>query len=83
MVVATRKAEVPVTLTLVFYDHILRQSRELPSFLKNPEMKYLAPWARVLWGPGLNRYNPRLSALKVAIDPKFKSSLEALKKLAP
>lgn len=80
VVAATREAEVPVTLTLVFYDHIQQQTGDLPAFLKRPEMKYLAPWARVLWGPGLNRYNPRLSAPK---DQQFlKKSLAFQKTLA-
>jgi hypothetical protein len=80
VVAATREAGVPVTLTLVFYDHILRQAGDLPAFLKRPEMKYLAPWARALWGPGLNRYNPRLSAPK---DQQFlKKSLAFQKILA-
>ena len=61
-VAATREANVPVTLTLVFYDHMLRQAGDLTTFLARPEMKYLAPWARVLWGPGLNRYNPANSS---------------------
>lgn len=63
-VAATRDANVPVILTLVFYDHMLRQAEDLPSFLARPELKYLAPWAKVLWGPGLNRYNPANSAPK-------------------
>lgn len=62
VVAATREAGVPVTLTIVFYDHMIQQAADLPSFLAGKELKYLAPWARVLWGPGLNRYNPMNSS---------------------
>jgi hypothetical protein len=58
-VAATRKADVPVILTLVAYDHILRQAEDLPRFLARPETKYLAPWVRESWGPGVNIYNQR------------------------
>lgn len=64
VVAATREANVPVTPTLVFYDHMLQQAGDLPAFLARPELKYLAPWARVMWGPGLNRYNPDNSSPK-------------------
>ncbi len=60
-VAATRKAGVPVILTLVAYDHILRQAEDLPAFLRRPETKYLAPWVRTTWEPGVNNYNLRFS----------------------
>jgi imidazolonepropionase-like amidohydrolase len=60
-VAATREAGVPVILTLVAYDHILRQAEDLPAFLARPETKYLAPWVRQTWGPGVNSYNLRFS----------------------
>jgi hypothetical protein len=56
---ATRTADVPVILTLVAYDHILRQAEDLPAFLKRPEIQYLAPWTRQTWGPGVNDYRLR------------------------
>jgi tetratricopeptide (TPR) repeat protein len=58
-VAATRAADVPVTLTLVNFDHILRQADDLPAFLSRPEIKYLAPWVRDSWSPGRNFYAPR------------------------
>jgi hypothetical protein len=60
-VAATRHANVPVILTLVAYDHILRQAEDLPAFLARPENKYLAPWVLQTWGPGVNSYNLRFS----------------------
>jgi hypothetical protein len=63
-VAATRAADVPVTLTLVNFDHILRQAEDLPSFLKRPELKYLAPWVRDSWGPGRNFYQPRFKTVE-------------------
>jgi tetratricopeptide (TPR) repeat protein len=51
-----------VILTLVAYDHILRQAEDLPAFLRRPETKYLSPWVRPSWEPGINNYNTRFSA---------------------
>src|SRR5262249_48735186 len=39
-VAAVRQADVPVVLTLVLYDHILRQAEDLPAFLTRPEIRY-------------------------------------------
>jgi hypothetical protein len=61
-VAITREANVPVILTLVAYDHILRQAEDLPGFLARPEIRYLAPWVLQSWGPGVNSYNLRFSA---------------------
>lgn len=63
-VAATREADVPVILTLVLYDHILRQAEDLPAFLTRPEIQHMTPWSRETWKPGQNRYNPMNSSPK-------------------
>jgi tetratricopeptide (TPR) repeat protein len=57
----TRENNVPVILTLVAFDHIIRQAEDLPALLASPEIKYLAPWVRESWQPGKNLYQQRFA----------------------
>jgi tetratricopeptide (TPR) repeat protein len=57
----TRENNVPVILTLVAFDHIIRQAEDLPALLALPEFKYLAPWVRATWQPGKNLYQKRFA----------------------
>jgi tetratricopeptide (TPR) repeat protein len=57
----TREADVPVILTLVAFDHIIRQAEDLPALLARPETKYLAPWVLADWQPGKNLYEKRFA----------------------
>lgn len=74
---ATRDAGVQVILTLVAYDHIIKQVESLPELLAAPEMKYLAPWVRDSWGLDVNPYKIRLGTQ----GPQLKKSLAFQKKL--
>ncbi|MGB9181748.1 MAG: amidohydrolase family protein [Pyrinomonadaceae bacterium] len=74
---ATRDANVQVILTLVAYDHIIKQVDTLPEFLAQPEMKYLAPWVRDSWGLDVNPYKIRLGTQ----GAQLKKSLAFQKKL--
>lgn len=58
----TREADVPVILTLVAFDHIIRQAEDLPALLARPETKYLAPWVLSDWQPGKNLYEKRFAS---------------------
>jgi tetratricopeptide (TPR) repeat protein len=58
----TVEAGVPVTATLVMYQHILQQGENLPSLLARPDMKYLSPWERRTWEAGRNDYNNRFNS---------------------
>ncbi|MDT4895527.1 MAG: hypothetical protein QOH25_604 [Acidobacteriota bacterium] len=57
----TRDNNVRVILTLVAFDHIIRQAENLPALLAMPEFKYLAPWVRPDWEPGKNLYQKRFA----------------------
>lgn len=57
----TRDAGVPVILTLVAFDHIIRQAEDLPALLSRAEFKHLAPWVRADWEPGKNLYQRRFA----------------------
>jgi tetratricopeptide (TPR) repeat protein len=57
----TRENNVPVILTLVAFDRIIRQAEDLPALLAMPEIKYLAPWIRADWQPGKNLYQQRFA----------------------
>jgi hypothetical protein len=74
----TRDAGVQVLLTLVAYDHIIKQVETLPALLALPEMKYLAPWVRESWGLDVNPYKLRLGTQGAALT----KSLAFQKKLA-
>lgn len=75
---ATAKAGVPVILTFVAYDHIIKQVETLPALLAAPEMKYLAPWVRDSWGVDVNPYKLNLGTQGAALT----KSLAFQKKLA-
>lgn len=76
----TREANVPVILTLVAFDHIIRQAENLPALLARPEFRYLAPWVEEDWEPGKNLYQKRFgNAEEIAA---LKKSLALQKKLA-
>jgi tetratricopeptide (TPR) repeat protein len=51
-----RDNNVKVILTLVAFDHIIKQAESLPALMAMPEIKYLAPWVRDSWQPGKNLY---------------------------
>lgn len=74
----TRDAGVQVLLTLVAYDHIIKQVETLPALLAMPEMQYLAPWVRESWGVDVNPYKLRLGTQGAALT----KSLAFQKKLA-
>jgi cytosine/adenosine deaminase-related metal-dependent hydrolase len=64
----TRDAHVQVILTLVAYDHILKQATDLRGLLARPETKYLAPWIEETWEPGSNDYEKRFGNDKGRAD---------------
>jgi hypothetical protein len=52
----TKEAGISVTPTLSTYATIVQQATDLNTFLKNPDMKYLAPWSQAQYQPAANRY---------------------------
>jgi imidazolonepropionase-like amidohydrolase len=52
----TAKSGVYVIPTLYTYRDIVEQATNLEQFLKNPELKYVAPWTLVGLQPAANRY---------------------------
>lgn len=61
----TVEAGIPVTATLVCFDHIYRQATDLKGLLARPEVGYLAPWQAELWQPGVNTYEQRFTKPEV------------------
>lgn len=57
----TIDAKVPVTATLVCYDHIYQQAVNLKGLLKRRETAYLPPWLAETWQPGTNNYEKRFN----------------------
>lgn len=56
-----RDNNVEAILTLVAFDHIIRQAENLPALLAQPEFKYLAPWVSADWQPGKNLYQKKFA----------------------
>ena len=75
----TKEADIPVTLTFVAFDHIIKQIESLSELLANPEWKYMAPWTVEDWGPISNPYKSRFDAQGLIA---LKKSLALQKKLA-
>ncbi|MBC8063910.1 MAG: amidohydrolase family protein, partial [Chlorobia bacterium] len=65
----TVAAKVPLTATLVTYDHIWRQATDLPKLLSRAETKFLPSWELKGWQPGRNTYETRFK------DPKAQTAL--------
>jgi len=60
--VATRMVKdsgVYVTATLDNFSRIVQQATDLDTFLKNPELNYVAPWTLLQFQPANNRYKNR------------------------
>jgi len=75
-----RENNVSVILTLVAFDHIIRQAENLPALLALPEYKFLAPWIRADWQPGKNLYEKKFANAESLAY--LKKSLALQKKLA-
>jgi imidazolonepropionase-like amidohydrolase len=74
----TREAGAFVTPTLSTYATIVQQAVDLGTFLKNPDMKYLAPWSRAQYQPAANRYKNGFTAEDI---PRLQTSLAFQRKL--
>jgi imidazolonepropionase-like amidohydrolase len=74
----TKEAGIYVTATLSTYATIVQQATDLDAFLKNPEMKYLAPWTRAQYQPAANRYKNGFSQDDY---PRIRASLAFQRKL--
>jgi tetratricopeptide (TPR) repeat protein len=75
-----RENNVSVILTLVAFDHIIRQAESLPALLALPEYKFLAPWVRAGWQPGKNLYEKKFANAESLAY--LKKSIALQKKLA-
>jgi imidazolonepropionase-like amidohydrolase len=58
---AVADSGVSVTCTISMFRDILRQATQLNSYLKNPELQYVAPWILKGLQPGSNKYDNRYS----------------------
>ncbi|HRK22076.1 MAG TPA: hypothetical protein PLX06_09710, partial [Fimbriimonadaceae bacterium] len=58
----TAKAGVAVTPTLIAFDHIIQQGKDLDKHLAQPKMQFLSPWSREAWSPGRNRYQNQFAS---------------------
>lgn len=56
-----------VTATLNNFSRIVLQATDLDAFLKNPELKYVAPWTLLQFEPPNNRYKNRFGPDKYAV----------------
>jgi len=74
----TKESGVSVTATLWTYATIVQQATDLDTFLKNPDMKYLAPWSQAQYQPAANRYKNGFSPENYA---QLRTSLAFQKKL--
>ena len=54
-----RDSGVYVTATLDNFSRIVQQATDLDTFLKNPELNYVAPWTLLQFEPPNNRYKNR------------------------
>jgi imidazolonepropionase-like amidohydrolase len=74
----TKEAGISVTATLSTYATIVQQATDLDTFLKNPDMKYLAPWTWEHYQPAANRYKNGFSSAEY---PQIRASLAFQRKL--
>jgi len=74
----TKESGVFVTPTLSTYATIVQQASDLGTFLKNPDMKYLAPWTQTQYQPAANRYKNGFTAEDI---PRIQTSLAFQRKL--
>jgi len=58
----TKDANVFVIATLNNFSLIVQQATELDTFLKNPNLRYVAPWTLEQFQPAANRYKNRFPA---------------------
>jgi len=56
-----KSANIYVTATLNNFSLIVQQATDLDTFLKNPDLKYVAPWTLDNFEPANNRYKNRFS----------------------
>jgi tetratricopeptide (TPR) repeat protein len=74
----TARAGVSVIATISCYRDIVRQTGDIESFLRTPELKYLAPWTRASLQPAVNRYTTQNSPARLK---QLQTSLEFQRKL--
>jgi|KBSSwiStaDraftv2_1062776.scaffolds.fasta_scaffold03617_7 tetratricopeptide (TPR) repeat protein len=60
-VAMTKEAGVSVIATLVAFHNIVRQATNLPAYLRNPDLAFLAPFQRELLEPAHNTYANRFA----------------------
>src|SRR5215472_5079941 len=56
-----------VTATLDNFSRIVQQATDLDTFLKNPELNYVAPWTLLQFQPANNRYKNRFGPDKYGV----------------
>lgn len=63
----TKNANIYVTATLNNFAMIVQQATDLDTFLKNPELHYVAPWTLLQFQPVNNRYKNRFGPEKYPV----------------
>ena len=63
----TKQGNIYVTATLNNFALIVQQATDLDTFLKNPELRYVAPWTLENFEPANDRYKNRFGAEKYPI----------------
>jgi imidazolonepropionase-like amidohydrolase len=63
----TKSANIYVTATLNNFAMIVQQATDLDTFLKNPELHYVAPWTLLQFQPANDRYKNRFGPEKYPI----------------
>lgn len=63
----TKQANIYVTATLNNFALIVQQATDLDTFLKNPELRYVAPWTLDNFEPNNDRYKNRFGSDKYEI----------------
>ena len=74
----TVKAGIYVTPTLANYATIVQQATDLQEFLKNPQLRYDAPWTLANFQPEVNRYK---NGFAETAYPRLRASLALQRKL--
>jgi imidazolonepropionase-like amidohydrolase len=74
----TAEAGIYVIPTLSTYATIVQQATDLDTFLKNPDLHYLPPWALEQYQPATNRYK---TGFKPEQYPRIRTSLTFQRKL--
>jgi imidazolonepropionase-like amidohydrolase len=62
-----KNANIYVTATLNNFSMIVQQATDLDTFLKNPELHYVAPWTLLQFQPANDRYKNRFGPEKYAV----------------